>query len=95
MTQTLQHHDDDSAARCVRCGGEAAGPCASCHLPVCGDCSVLTKGGARVWAICLGCADRKGGSLSGEWRRLLVWLVAILLGLALLTWTLGMFVGTR
>jgi len=93
VTPALQHVDDDSGARCVRCGAEAAGPCASCHLPVCGDCSTLTEGGARVWAICLGCADRKGTSLSRAWRGLLLWLAAIFVGLALVTWFVGRLVG--
>jgi hypothetical protein len=93
VTGALQHADDDSGARCFRCGDEAAGPCASCHLPVCGDCSVLTKGGARTWAICLGCADRKGSSLSGACRGLLLWLVATLVGIAAVVWLLGRLAG--
>jgi hypothetical protein len=82
---TLQHIDDDSGARCVHCGARAAGPCASCHAPVCGDCSTLTEGGAQVWAICLACEKRKGRSLSGAWTGLVLWLAAILVGLALAT----------
>jgi hypothetical protein len=56
---------------------------------VCGDCCTLTEGGVRVWAICLGCERRKGRSLSGAWRSLLLWLTAILVVLALATWLLG------
>jgi len=93
VTGALQHADDDSGAHCVRCGALAAGPCASCHELVCGDCSTLTEGGARVWAICLGCADRKGRNLTGAWRGLLLWLAAIFVGLALVTWLLGRLVG--
>ena len=85
MTHAVQHVDDDSGARCFHCGAEAAGPCASYHLLVCGDCSTLTEGCARVWAICLGCADRKGTRLTGAWPGLLLGLAGILVGLAALT----------
>jgi hypothetical protein len=88
MAGGLQHIDDDSGARCVHCGAPAAGPCASCHAPVCGDCTTLTEGGVRVWAICLACDRRKGRSLSGAWRGLLLWLVMILVALAFATWLL-------
>ena len=88
MTEALQRADGDDAARCIHCGAVAAGPCASCHAPVCGDCSTLTEGGVRVWAICLACARRRGRSLSGAWTGLLLWLGAILVGLALVTWLL-------
>jgi hypothetical protein len=93
VTGALQHVDDDSGARCFRCGEVAAGPCASCHQPVCGDCSTLTEGGVRVWAICLGCAERKGRKLTSAWRGLLLWLAAIFVGLAVVTWILGRLVG--
>ena len=61
-------------AVCSRCGALAAGPCARCQLPVCGDCCVLTEGGNRVWAICLGCEDRGGRSLRRAWIRVLGWI---------------------
>ncbi len=90
MTGALRHVDDDAPARCTYCPAEAAGPCASCRKPVCGDCSTLTEGGAQVWAICLDCDRRGGRSLAGAWRRLgfyLAGLLALLGGLlALLEW---------
>jgi|HubBroStandDraft_1064217.scaffolds.fasta_scaffold299266_1 hypothetical protein len=93
MTGNLQHVDDDCGARCIHCGGPAVGPCASCHEPVCGDCSTLTEGGVRVWAVCLECDRRKGRSLAQAWRSLLLWLAAILFGLAFVTWLLGRLSG--
>lgn len=71
-------------ARCIRCGAEAAGPCASCREPVCGDCCVLTEGGLKVYAICLACEDRRGRSLTGGWGGFLRWLLVPLLGLFIL-----------
>jgi hypothetical protein len=41
----------------------------------------------------LGCADRKGRNVTGAWRGLLLWLAAIFVGLALVTWLLGRLVG--
>lgn len=76
-------------ARCVRCSAEAAGPCASCHAPVCGDCCVLTEGGARVWAICFGCEERRGRSLRRTWLGFLLWLSLPLAALALVVALLG------
>ena len=64
VTGELQLHDEDGDARCVHCGATAIGPCASCDRPVCGDCCVLTEGGARVYAICLGCNRHSGRSLT-------------------------------
>jgi hypothetical protein len=69
-------------ARCYRCGAEAAGPCARCHEPVCGNCCVLTEGGTRVWAICFACEDRGGRSLRGGWAMVLGWIALPILGLA-------------
>jgi hypothetical protein len=82
----LQHvgDGDGPVARCVRCGAEAAGPCARCHKPVCGDCCVLTEGGARVWAICLACEDRGGRSLRAGWVTVLGWIAVPILALAAL-----------
>ena len=92
VTGALQHVEDDSGARCVHCGALAVGPCASCRAPVCGDCTTLTEGGAQVWAICLECDRRKGRSLSGAWRALVLGLLLILVGLWAVTWVLGRFV---
>ncbi len=90
MTGQLQLQDDDGDARCVHCGAVAAGPCARCDAPVCGNCSVLTDGGARVYAICIGCDGRSGRSLRRAWLTVIGWVVAPLLALAaavlLLAW---------
>jgi hypothetical protein len=89
MTGALQHADGDSAARCIHCGALAAGPCASCHEPVCGDCSTLTEGGVRVWAICLDCDRKNGRRLGGAWGGLLLWIGGLLAALATVVWLLG------
>jgi hypothetical protein len=51
---------------------------------VCGDCCVLTEGGAQVWAICLACEDRGGRSLRHGWLAVIGWVAVPILGLALL-----------
>lgn len=84
MTGGLQRHDDDGPVRCKFCSAEAAGPCARCEAPVCGDCCTLTEGGAKVWAICLDCDRRGGRSLTKAWSGLGFWLVGILVLLAAL-----------
>jgi hypothetical protein len=71
----LSSSDDDGLAHCARCGAVAAGPCASCHLPMCGDCVVLTEGGAGVWAVCHECARRGGRSLRAGWIAALFWVL--------------------
>lgn len=78
-------------ARCKHCGEKAVGPCAKCHLPVCGDCCVLTTGGVKVWAICLACRDRGGTSLWRGWGMVITWLVVPLVLLALLVALLETF----
>ncbi len=88
MGQGLQEHDFTREARCFVCGAKAVGPCASCHRPVCGDCSVLTDGGLQVYAICVRCDRRGGRSLSRAWTGTLVWLVGILVALGLVVWLL-------
>ncbi len=83
---TLQHVGDDSA-RCVHCGAVAVGPCARCRAPVCGDCCVLTEGGAGTWAICLACDRRGGRSLTRGWVTVIGWIalpIALLLALVVL-----------
>lgn len=83
----------DSPERCAFCAAEAAGPCASCRLPVCGDCCTLTEGGAQTWAICLDCDRRKGRSLRSAWGGFGAFLAGILVVLAcavaLLAWLAG------
>ncbi|MGK3996300.1 hypothetical protein [Sorangium sp. So ce1024] len=92
MSGGLIFHDDGGGpvARCTRCGAEAAGPCARCRAPVCGDCCVLTEGGARIWAICLACEDRGGRSLRRGWATVLGWIAlpiaALAAVVALLEW---------
>ena len=76
MTGTLQHVTSDAPARCAICGRrEAIGPCASCHRMICAECSTLTSGGTKPYAICLECDYDKGRSLRGAWVRLLLWLM--------------------
>ena len=74
---------DGPVARCATCGKVAAGPCARCRRPTCGDCCVLTDGGATTFAICLRCA-RGGASLHRPWLALVLWLATIILVLAAL-----------
>jgi hypothetical protein len=83
VTGQLRTVSDEGPAPCVICGAEAAGPCARCRSPVCGDCCVLTEGGAKVWAICLRCERRGGSSLRSGWSLVAMWLLLPLLGLAL------------
>ncbi|MCC6998408.1 MAG: hypothetical protein IT370_27600 [Deltaproteobacteria bacterium] len=68
--------------RCAICGSPAAGPCARCRRPVCGDCCVLTEGGVKVWALCTGCQRRGGSSLRRPWLRVLGWVLGPVLALA-------------
>jgi hypothetical protein len=69
-------------ARCKVCGAVAAGPCARCRAPVCGDCCELTDGGATTFAVCLPCVRRGGATLAPAWVGLLAWFGMIVLGLA-------------
>ncbi len=83
MTGQLLTAGDGPVVRCRLCGRPAAGPCARCRVSVCGDCSVLTDGGATTFAICLTCA-RGGTSLDRPWLSLLAWLGGIVLAIAAL-----------
>lgn len=69
------------------------GPCARCKRPVCGDCCVLTEGGAKLWAICTACDRRGGRSLVPGWIIVLTWVAAPILllaiAVALLAWWTG------
>lgn len=71
-------------ARCIVCGDEAVGPCARCHEPVCGDCCVLTEGGAKLWAICTRCERKGGKSLARGWWTVLAWIAIPTVGIAAL-----------
>lgn len=73
----------------MHCGAPAAGPCASCHEPVCGNCCTLTEGGTKVWAICLDCDWRGGRTLKFAWRGFLLWLLAIVAVMALVAVVIG------
>jgi hypothetical protein len=92
---TLLQSSDDGGGfeHCVHCGALAAGPCARCGRPVCGDCCVLTEGGASVWAVCTRCARRGGRSLGAGWKAALFWLLLPIVGLALLLAALGYLFG--
>ncbi|MBN2193962.1 MAG: hypothetical protein JW751_14195 [Polyangiaceae bacterium] len=59
--------------RCVHCGKLAVGPCARCHAPLCGDCCLLTEGGAKTYAICFACAERHGTNLTRAWWHVIGW----------------------
>lgn len=82
-----------SPARCSICGDEAAGPCARCHQPTCGDCCVLTEGGAKVWAICSRCERKGGRSLRSGWAIVLAWILVPTVGIALLLVLLALAFG--
>jgi len=79
---SLMSSGDSPSARCSHCGATAVGPCARCHRPTCGDCCELTEGGATTFAVCLACVKRGGKSVLPGYAGLLIWLGAIILGLA-------------
>jgi hypothetical protein len=91
MEGQLHGSGDPPVARCTRCGAVAAGPCARCRLPVCGDCCVLTEGGAKVWAICLACEDRGGRSLRKAWLGFIAWIATPILVLAVIVTLIEVF----
>jgi hypothetical protein len=78
----LMSSGDPPDAKCALCERTAVGPCARCKRPVCGDCCELTEGGATTFAICLTCVKRGGNSLAPAYRGLVLWLAAIVVGLA-------------
>jgi hypothetical protein len=80
---SLMSSGDPPVTRCAICQvRDAVGPCARCRKSVCGDCCELTEGGATTFALCLGCVKRGGNSLTSAWGGLLLWLGAIIVGLA-------------
>jgi hypothetical protein len=84
VTQLIGSGDGGGFEHCSSCGALAAGPCARCRRPLCGDCCVITQHGARQWAICRRCDRRGGRSLRGAWLGLLAWLAIPVLLLAAL-----------
>lgn len=88
--QLISSGDGGGFEHCSSCGALAAGPCARCRRPLCGDCCVITRHGATQWAICRSCERRGGSSLRSAWVGLLLWLgvgIAALAGLvALFAW---------
>jgi len=91
----LSHGGGPADARCVSCGALAAGPCARCRNPVCGDCCVLTTGGSTQFAICFSCERRGGSSLSAGWSVVLVWILKPLAALLALMIVLYLLFGDR
>lgn len=90
----LAYRDDDgSPATCVHCGAVAAGPCARCDAPLCGDCCVITDGGTKPYAICRGCAGSVGTELRSAWLGVVGWFVLPIVGLAALIVVLALLFG--
>ena len=76
MTGALQHVQSNGPEMCAICRKRPAiGPCASCHRMICAECSTLTEGGVKTYAICLECDLDKGRSLRGAWVGLVLWLL--------------------
>lgn len=93
MTGELLRVSDDGPARCSICGAEAVGPCARCKKPTCGDCCVLTEGGAHTFAICVRCDARGGRTILPLYLVVLSW---VLLPCLLLLGLMGLlYVATR
>jgi hypothetical protein len=87
----LQLVDGDGPARCSGCGALAAGPCARCETPLCGDCCIITDGGSKRYAICAPCARRGGASLTPGWRTVLGWILGPILLLLVIVVLLELF----
>lgn len=60
---------------------------------MCGDCCVLTTGGAETWAICLTCERHQGRSLRERWVSLLGFLLKPLVVLILVSVALYLLTG--
>ena len=73
--------DGGGGEHCAICHATAAGPCARCKKPTCGDCCVLTEGGAGQWAICLNCNKRGGANINPAWLSFGMWLMLPLLAI--------------
>lgn len=82
--QLIGSGDGGGFVHCASCGATAAGPCARCRKPLCGDCCVITSHGADQWAICKSCERRGGSSLRAAWMGLGTWLVLVLVALVAL-----------
>jgi hypothetical protein len=91
--QLISHGNGGGFVHCVICGGDAAGPCARCRNPVCGNCCVLTTGTAGKFAICVACERRGGRDARSGWFALSAWLVlpivVLVVLLGLLMWLFG------
>ena len=92
MSGQLLLAGDGGPLPCAICGAEAVGPCARCKAPTCGDCYVLTEGGAKTYAVCLRCEKKGGKSLTSGWIVVLSWILLPTIGLALLLVLLGILV---
>jgi hypothetical protein len=91
--QLLTSGDGGGFEHCASCGALAAGPCARCRKPLCGDCCVITEHGSKPWALCFACAKKGGRSLRSAWLGLLLWLGLPLALLAALVTLLYAFAG--
>lgn len=87
--------DGGGLEHCGSCGALAAGPCARCHKPLCGDCCVIVKHGASPWAVCRSCSKRQGDSLRHAWIALLTWMVVPLVFLAALVAGISFWIRSR
>jgi hypothetical protein len=94
MTQLMGGGEGGGFEHCASCGAVAAGPCARCRKPLCGDCCVITRHGATQWAICFRCERQGGRSLRGAWLSLALWLCIPLAVLAALL-SIGYFIASR
>lgn len=67
---------------CTLCGAIAAGPCATCHRLVCGDCCEVTGGSVKKVAVCTRCALQGRGRVGlRAWAPILLPLVGLAVGL--------------